>query len=98
MWDRLCQAFLAASKQLEDTDPKHIYKYFPNQDEWMWEQQPGFEDFRLSSWCGVLSGRDYGYDRWDSEHDWQQDRGENQGRDNRWLTRVNAHNLGVGGG
>jgi len=38
LWDRLCPAFLAASKRLEDTDPEHTYKYFPNQDEWTWEQ------------------------------------------------------------
>jgi len=62
-WDRLCLEFWAASRQLEDTDPEHTYKYFPNQDEWMWEQQPGYEHLGPSSGWGAPSGRKYGYDR-----------------------------------
>ena len=45
-WDSLCLAFLAASRWLEDTDPEHTYKYFPNQDKWTWEQ-PGYKDLGL---------------------------------------------------
>jgi len=30
--------FLVASKQMEVSDPKHSYKYFPGQAAWTWEQ------------------------------------------------------------
>jgi len=56
-WDRLCPAFLAASKCLEDSDPKYFYKYFPSQAAWMWEQLPGNGDFDAASWGGSPSSR-----------------------------------------
>jgi len=43
--DRLCPAFLAASSRMEDSDPKYFNKYFPGQEAWTWEQQPGHGDF-----------------------------------------------------
>ena len=43
-WDRLCPAFLVASSCMEDSDPEHFYKYFPDQEAWTWEQQPGHGD------------------------------------------------------
>jgi len=97
LWDRLCPAFLAASKRLEDTDPKHTYKYFPNQDEWTWEEQLGFEHLGPPSRHGPMSGRDHGNVRQDNENGWQQARGENRDRDNGWTTRVNAHDTGAEG-
>jgi len=42
-WDRLCPAFL------EDLDPEYFYKYFPGQEAWTWEQQPGHRDFNVVS-------------------------------------------------
>jgi len=38
-WDRLCPMFLEACKWLETSDPEHMYKYFPSQDTWTWEQE-----------------------------------------------------------
>jgi len=54
-WDRLCLAFLATSKHMEETHPKHSYKYFPSQAAWMWEQQPGYKDNMPVSLRGALN-------------------------------------------
>ena len=36
--------FLVTCKCLEQTDPKHSYKFFPSHDAWTWEQEPNYED------------------------------------------------------
>jgi len=37
-WDCLCPRFLEECSRIESLDPEHMYKYFPNQEVWMWEQ------------------------------------------------------------
>ena len=63
-WDRLCPGFLAASKRMEEADPKHTYKYFPRQEAWTWEQQPGYMDNRPAAWCGPLSVNGLTHEAW----------------------------------
>jgi len=47
-WDRLFPAFLSTCKHMEATDPKHMYKFFPSQDTWMWDQEATGNDFRTA--------------------------------------------------
>ena len=37
-WDRTCPKFMAACQKVERTDPENTYKYFPDDNPWMWEQ------------------------------------------------------------
>jgi len=37
-WDCLCPRFLEECSSIESLDAEHTYKYFPNQEAWMWEQ------------------------------------------------------------
>ena len=53
-WDRLCLAFLEISKRMEEADPKHSYRYFPGQEAWTWEQQPGYGKHSVESRQGPL--------------------------------------------
>jgi len=37
-WDHLCPRFIEECRRIEGSDLEHTYKYFPNQEAWMWEQ------------------------------------------------------------
>jgi len=82
---------------LEDTDPEHAYKYFPNQDEWTWKQQLGFEDLGMPRGHGPLSGGEHGHDGQEVKCGWQQVRGVNRDRDNGWPTRMSTQDPGARG-
>src|SRR5882724_8630497 len=83
-WDRLCPEFLAASKCMEELDPKYSYKYFPGQAAWMWEQQPGHGDHSLESRQGPLHVDGFVQDAWVDDQRRHQTRFNACTRDDSW--------------
>jgi len=100
-WDRLCPGFLAASKRMEEADPKHTYKYFPGQEAWTWEKQPGYVDNRLAAWRGPLNMNGLAHEAWE-EGQWEaQARDSTRTRGDGWpawmnMNRADAGELKVG--
>jgi len=71
-WDRLCPVFLEACKQLEAFDPEHMYKYFPSQDAWTWEQEATEWDAKVwdSNEMHVSYNLEDEDGAWPSRHNW----------------------------
>ena len=61
-WDHLCPRFLEECSRIESLDPEHMYKYFPNQEVWMWEQVGNEGGEGLAPWCQGGGGLNEGLD------------------------------------
>jgi len=80
---------------MEEVDPKHTYKYFPGQEAWTWEQQPGYTDNRPVAWHRLLNVNGLAHEAWE-EGQWEaQARDGTRKRDNGWPTWMNMNRIEV---
>jgi len=96
-WDRLCLAFLAASKHMEESDPEYSYKYFPGQAAWTWEQQPGHGDHSSASRWESFHIDGFAQDTWVDDQQRHQNRFDACTRDDGWPTQMNTNGEATGG-
>jgi len=94
-WDRLCPVFLVASKCMEELDPEHSYKYFPGQEAWMWEQQPGYGKYSLVSRQGPPDV--FTQDAQEDDQQRHQTRFDACTRDNGWPVQLNMNRVATRG-
>ena len=75
---------------------EHTYKYFPSQEAWTWEQQPGYTDNRPAVWHGSLNVNGLAHEAWE-EGQWEaQARDGTRTRDNGWSGQMNMNRVDAG--